>query len=52
MSGTPVQNSLGELLTMLHFMLPAVFTEPVLEAFAASAPNQASERQVRTLPLP
>ena len=32
---------------MLSFMLPDVFTPPVVAAFAASTPNQASERQVR-----
>ena len=52
MTGTPVQNSIGEVVALLTFMLPDVFTPMVHDAFvdtsgARGGRAQATEAQVR-----
>ncbi|KAL3912153.1 MAG: hypothetical protein SGPRY_008434 [Prymnesium sp.] len=45
LTGTPIQNNLGELLALLSFMLPTVFPPQLSAAFAESAASRSAEHE-------
>lgn len=51
LTGTPIQNNLGELLALLSFMLPTVFPPQLSAAFAESAASRSAEHERQVVHL-